>query len=76
MEFYVEDSGIGIPNEVKKNIFMPFYQVKNKVNSSGLGLSITKSLIELLGGEIWFASKQNVGTKFSFTIPYKQIIME
>ncbi len=76
LEFYVEDSGIGIPNEVKKNIFKPFFQVKNKVNSSGLGLSVTKSLVELLGGDIWFNSKQNIGTKFSFTIPYKQIIME
>jgi len=76
LEFYVEDTGIGIPNEVKSDIFKPFYQIKDKKNSSGLGLSITKSLVELLGGEIWFDSKQDVGTKFSFTIPYKQIFMK
>lgn len=75
LEFFVEDSGIGISDDAMKQIFKPFYQNENKINSSGLGLSISKALIELLGGEIWVDSTQDVGTKFTFTIPYKQFFM-
>ncbi|WP_193323845.1 sensor histidine kinase KdpD [Marinifilum sp. N1E240] len=76
LEFYIKDTGVGISENDQKTIFTPFYQVKDnnecKVNSSGLGLSITKNLVELLGGKIWVESKLNEGSVFSFTIPYEQ----
>ncbi len=73
--FFVEDSGIGIPNEMHQVIFERFRQVDNtdltKSSGSGLGLSISKAYIELLGGKIWLKSELNRGSTFYFTIPYK-----
>jgi signal transduction histidine kinase len=73
IEFLVKDTGIGIPEEKKKDVFSRFVQLNNTTDpfteGSGLGLSITKAYVELLGGKIWFDSTENVGTEFCFTIP-------
>ncbi len=74
IEFYVKDTGIGIPESDLENIFERFVQAKNvTVNSAqgvGLGLAITKGYLEMLGGKIWVESKQDVGSSFYFTLPY------
>lgn len=73
LEFYVKDTGIGISAEDKKIIFEPFRQVE-KSNSrmyggNGLGLSISKALVEKLGGTLSVESEPGKGSVFSFTIP-------
>lgn len=75
LEFYVKDSGIGIPDDRLEAIFDTFVQadlseVKAK-EGSGLGLSITKAYVEILGGKIWAESVEGEGSTFYFTIPYK-----
>ena len=74
LEFFVSDTGIGIPEEHHKKVFDRFYQVENTLNrqyeGTGLGLSITKAYVKLLGGKIWFSSKPGKGSVFCFTIPY------
>ena|GEM_PF-836196 len=74
VEFYVKDSGLGIPPEKIETIFKPFVQVENDLNrsyeGSGLGLAIAKAYIELLGGTIKVESEPGNGTVFYFTVPY------
>jgi signal transduction histidine kinase len=73
--FYVKDTGIGIKPEYYANIFNYFNQEDSSMNRNygglGMGLSISKSYIDLLGGRIWFESTMNQGTTFFFTIPKK-----
>lgn len=75
LEFYVEDTGIGIDNEEHNTIFQRFF--KSGKNGSklydgvGLGLAICKGNVEILGGKIWLKSDLNSGSTFYFTIPYK-----
>jgi len=75
LNFFVEDTGIGIPNELLKEIFKRFRQVETtetrQFGGSGLGLSISKGYVELLGGEIWVESELGKGSTFYFTIPCK-----
>ncbi len=74
LEFYVKDTGIGIPAEYHSLVFERFYQVDSNVTrqytGTGLGLSLCKAFVELLGGTIWLNSKPGVGSAFYFTIPY------
>ena len=74
LEFYVIDSGIGIPADKKERIFDRFHQVNNSLTrdheGAGLGLSISKAFVELLGGTIHVESVDGAGSNFSFTIPY------
>ncbi len=74
LEFYVIDNGIGIATEKLGNIFDRFVQADNKLSGdydgSGLGLTISKAYVELLGGKIWVQSKIGIGSEFYFTIPY------
>lgn len=69
----VADTGMGIPAEGQKHIFEKFYRYDNtatrEVGGTGLGLFITRSLVELFGGNIWLESQVGKGTKFYFTIP-------
>lgn len=72
LEFYVEDTGIGIPNDVQKDLFNDFYQVDNsatrKYDGSGLGLAIVKRTIDLLRGQISVESTVDKGSRFQFSI--------
>ena len=72
--FFVKDSEIGISKDKLKAIFNPFVQADLKLTRShegaGLGLSIAKSYINLLGGKIWVESKKGEGSSFYFTLPY------
>jgi PAS domain S-box-containing protein len=78
VEFYVEDSGIGIDPAMHHEIFERFRQVEieasRQFGGAGLGLSIAKAYIELLGGKIWVNSELGKGSSFHFTIPYKNIL--
>ncbi len=77
LEFFVEDTGIGIPRDRLDMVFERFKQVeatKTSINSgTGLGLAISKSIVELLGGEIWLKSIFGAGSTFYFTIPLEEI---
>jgi PAS domain S-box-containing protein len=77
LEFFVSDTGIGIPDEQHDMIFNRFYQVENTISrqyeGTGLGLSICKGYVELLGGRIWLTSEHKKGSVFYFTIPNNQI---
>ena len=74
LEFYVIDSGRGIPADKKGKIFERFNQADNSLTraheGSGLGLSISKAFVEMLGGTITVVSVEGAGSTFSFTIPY------
>ncbi|HSV27585.1 MAG TPA: HAMP domain-containing sensor histidine kinase [Sedimentisphaerales bacterium] len=69
----VEDTGIGIPQELLPSIFNKFYQVARKAgpgyNGCGLGLAISRELIAAHSGRIWAESQVGVGTKFFITLP-------
>jgi signal transduction histidine kinase len=70
----VTDTGIGIPLEKQKDVFSAFNRL-GKENSAilgtGIGLVITKKLVESLEGEIGFESAENQGSQFWFVLPYK-----
>lgn len=72
IQIYVKDTGIGIPKEKKDIIFERFRQIEEGEfhEGAGLGLSISKGIVELLGGNIWFSSEVNLGTTFYFTVPF------
>lgn len=78
--FYVKDTGIGIPQDKQDAIFERFTQNevkdKNVYEGSGLGLSISKAYVLMLGGRIWVESKVGEGSQFYFTIPCKKIKLE
>jgi len=73
VQFQINDTGIGIPKEFHDTIFERFRQVETahtrKYGGNGLGLAISKSLVELLGGSIWMESKLGKGSTFYFKIP-------
>jgi len=74
LEFYVKDSGIGIPDDMREMIFERFHQIDNSLTrhheGPGLGLSISKAYIELLGGTINVRSSEGKGSEFLFSLPY------
>ncbi len=81
IEFFVKDTGIGIGQDSKVDIFQPFRQVdegslERGFEGAGLGLAISKSIVEKLGGKIGYDSLIDVGTRFYFTIPYVPILNE
>jgi PAS domain S-box-containing protein len=72
LEFYVSDTGIGIPKHRQKAVFNRFVQADMKdsraFQGSGLGLAIAKAYTEMLGGKIWMESEEGKGSTFYFTI--------
>ncbi len=73
LEFFVKDTGVGINKEAQPTIFDKFMQENvsdtRGYEGSGLGLSIAKGMVELLGGRIWLESSKGSGSAFYFTIP-------
>jgi signal transduction histidine kinase len=73
IQFHVRDTGIGIAKNFHKSVFERFRQVDSsstrKYGGNGLGLAISKSLVELFGGRIWMESEPDKGSVFYFTIP-------
>ena len=73
IRFDVEDTGIGIPKDRQDAIFLPFIQADGSTTrlygGTGLGLTITKQLVELLGGKLTFTSQAGKGSVFSMVIP-------
>jgi PAS domain S-box-containing protein len=80
LEFFVKDTGIGIPQKQYQLIFERFRQGSESHNrgyeGSGLGLAIAKTYVEMLGGEIWVESEEGNGSTFYFTIPYNAVLEE
>jgi signal transduction histidine kinase len=74
LEFYVRDTGIGIHDDNLKTIFERFMRTditeKSAYQGAGLGLSISKAYVEMLGGKIWVQSEEGNGSTFYFTLPY------
>jgi PAS domain S-box-containing protein len=74
LEFFVEDTGIGIPRDKQYSVFERFRQADENISSqyggSGLGLAIAKALVELMGGAITIDPDRLIGTAIRFTIPF------
>ncbi|TLN05906.1 hypothetical protein FDZ74_13300, partial [bacterium] len=73
VHIWVRDNGIGISEEDQKKIFQKFFRSEDpktrEAPGTGLGLNITRSLVEMQGGRIWFESEYRVGTTFHITVP-------
>jgi PAS domain S-box-containing protein len=76
LQFYVKDTGIGVPKNKQEAIFDRFVQAdigdERAFQGAGLGLSISKAFVEMLGGLIWLESEEGIGSVFYFTIPYNR----
>jgi len=77
LEFFVEDTGIGISASEVENIFQWFRQAELENNrrygGTGLGLTISRNLVQLMGGTMRVESTEGVGSSFFFTIPYQPV---
>jgi hypothetical protein len=75
LQFYVRDTGVGIPKNRQEAIFDRFVQAdladKRAFQGAGLGLSISKAYVEMLGGKIWVESEVGKGSTFFFSLPYQ-----
>lgn len=78
VQFYVRDTGIGISKDKENIVFRTFRQADERMSrdygGNGLGLSISKGIVSLMGGSIWYESEINKGTTFYFTIPYLPVV--
>jgi signal transduction histidine kinase len=76
VHLWVKDDGIGISIEDQAKIFQRFFRSDDskarEAPGTGLGLNITKSLVEMQGGRIWFESEYRKGTTFHFTVPISE----
>jgi light-regulated signal transduction histidine kinase (bacteriophytochrome) len=74
-QFYIQDNGPGIEKEYQERVFMIFQTLstRDEVESTGIGLSIVKKIVEEHGGKVWIDSEKGKGCKFSFTWPTKII---
>lgn len=75
----VEDEGMGIPAEFQQKVFSPFEQghasVTKKYGGTGLGLTLVKQLVELMGGRIELTSQAGQGTRFAISLPFEEVIV-
>jgi CheY-like chemotaxis protein len=78
--FLVEDTGSGVPAHLVATVFEPFRQIRTgdgeAPRGSGLGLTISKQLVELMGGDLIFDSREGYGTRVSFTLPQLQEVAD
>jgi len=78
--FFVKDSGIGIADEHVDKVFQEFYKVEHEISKLygglGLGLSIARELVEMMGGKIWFTSEPNKETAFYFKVPKAVVLSQ
>ncbi len=76
LEVGVTDTGIGIPKEALSKMFDKFYQTGERaptdISGTGIGLSISKEIVELHNGRIWVESEKGCGAKFTFTLPVRR----
>lgn len=76
LQFFVKDTGAGIPKNRQAAIFERFIQADiedtKALQGAGLGLAISRSYVEMLGGKIWVKSGEGLGSTFFFTLPYVQ----
>ena len=64
----IQDNGPGIDNEDFQHLFKPFFTTKGK--GMGMGLAVSRSLIEMNGGQLWVDPQQGPGAMFHFTLPF------
>ena len=80
LEFYVKDTGIGVPKDRQTAIFDRFVKADiadtQARQGAGLGLSISKAYVEMLGGKLWVESEEGLGSTFCFTLPYDTVTEE
>lgn len=80
LEVRIADTGVGIPAENIEDVFEPFWQAEQmatrRTGGTGLGLSVTRKLARLLGGDVTVASRVGVGTTFLLTLPMKAPVGE
>jgi signal transduction histidine kinase len=80
LEVQIADTGVGIAAENIEDVFEPFWQAEQtatrKTGGTGLGLSVTRKLARLLGGDVTVASRMGVGTTFLLTLPMKAPVGE
>lgn len=78
--FKISDDGIGIPKKEQLKIFKKFSRATNAIvyeaNGSGLGLYIVKSILDMMGGKIWFESVEGKGSTFFFLLPIDNVFCE
>lgn len=67
-QFSIKDNGIGIEKKYHEKIFKIFHSLNKSKDSSGIGLSIVKKIVNLHGGQVWLESEPNIGTTFYFTL--------
>ena len=76
IQFSVRDTGIGISPEQQANLFVSFQQAESditrKYGGTGLGLAISKSIVKMMGGDIWVESELGEGSEFKFTVNLKR----
>ena len=69
VQAYVKDTGLGIPANRVAKIFERFGKINNFAQGTGLGLTVSRMLVERMGGRIWVRSGIGIGTTFFFTLP-------
>ncbi len=76
IQFSITDSGIGLSSEQQERLFVAFNQAENstsrKFGGTGLGLVISKNIVQMMGGKIWIESELNKGATFIFTVKLKK----
>lgn len=69
------DNGLGLPEHLKEKIFQPFFTTKSGTDGAGLGLSISREIVEAHGGRIWVESKEGEYAEFIIELPKSAVLM-